>query len=171
MPHLPEITTVSPSFVLVVEADHEDSIGAAASDVLRAGKVALTVRKYLDQANMPRRVIQTGSALYQTGIASEFRMCILDHVRPTFTQSSVFSNIDPSTQDVDVYVHRMIQHLEAQVGVDAVVAVMNKVVVQRIIQKFTRGVYADILLKGGEACFVAKLDGSCLVFREPPPKP
>lgn len=169
MPHLLEITTVSPSFVLVAEADHEELIGAVATDVVRAGRVAPDVRKYLDEARMFRRVIHTGSALFQTEIANEFRLCILDQVRPTFTQSSVFSNINPHTEDVDTYARRVISHLEAQVGVDAVVAVMNKVVIQHIVQK--RGEYANVLLKGGEACFIAKLDGSFREFREPPPKP
>ena len=171
MPHLFQITTVSPAFVLVAEADHEESIGAVASDVVRARRVAPNVRTYLDQAKMFRRVIHTGSALFQTGIASEFRLCILDQVRPTFTQSSVFSNINPNSEDVDAYARRVIQHLEAQVGVDAVVAVMNKVVIQRIVQKLARVEYTDALLNGGEACIITKTDGSFWEFREPPPEP
>jgi hypothetical protein len=175
MPPHTEFIAVTPILVLVVKASGDNNCRPLTEDLARAERVAASVRAKLDQIkDSSVRVIHSGETEVAFKVAEQFRVCIIHKPRPTVTTVSAFSTrgIDPDSDDFHAVARQVTRHLYAQLGCDALIAVLSRELINLVVLENyrARGVEPPMrfALKPGEACMILR-EGVYHEFREPPP--
>lgn len=178
VPHS-ETAAVLPIWVLVVKADigRPDTGGVCvpvAEDLRRAELVSQQVKSYLDSLeNAAHRVVQTGNFVAAIAVAAIFRKYTVEKAGPTFATVSPFSRrgIEENNEaEYGAYVRQVTLHLNAQIGCDVLVAILNREVINQLVNNRSdvHAPHPRFALKPGEACVILR-DGTYREFREPPP--